>query len=81
MHDLIKMDLFNSYMVRQISTMNSLVTAMLHAGEYEQMRGALRLAKVLLTLPGQMCKDDDVAARTEENRRRFESGFLMGTME
>ena len=68
--------MFNEYQVKMISSMGGHIMSLLKQGKFQEVVGAMSIARLVINLPHDISKDDDVKVKMIENIQRFEAGLI-----
>ena len=77
--EMLKTEIYQSYEIRLIEQMNNVIVSLMAQGKFEQMAGAMVMAKAIIRSPEIMFnKDEELKARSAEAMRRFQGNFIRG---
>ena len=77
--EMLKTEIYQSYEIKLIEQINSVIVSLMAQQKFEQMAGAMMMAKAIIRFPEMMFnKDEELKARSAEAMRRFQSNFVRG---
>ena len=77
--EMLKAEIYQSYQIKLLDQMNNVIVSLMAQQRFEQMAGAMTMAKAIMRLPETLFpKDEEIKARSAEAMRRFQSNFIRG---
>lgn len=76
MHDLLIHDEFIRYRKKELEAMARHIWQLMCSDKFEQAKGAMDLASMIIHLPSKIDTSDDIKQKTKEMIRSFEAMFI-----